>query len=81
MERCTPYTKVIILLEYLTQIFIFRFPSFLYFHVSLASEIINAAFAGGTGAVGRIILDVLGHSSHHQAFILTRKVLDVGSTQ
>jgi aspartate-semialdehyde dehydrogenase len=34
---------------------------------------VNVAVAGGTGGVGQTIVEVLG-SSHHQAFVLSRKV-------
>lgn len=35
---------------------------------------VNVAIAGGTGDVGRTILEVLKESTKHQAFVLSRKV-------
>lgn len=36
---------------------------------------VNVAIAGGTGAVGRTLVEVLASQDKHHAIILTRKVL------
>lgn len=35
---------------------------------------VRVAIAGGTGNLGRTILEVLQGDSHHEAFIISRKV-------
>ena len=35
---------------------------------------VNVAIAGGTGHIGRTIVDVLGEDPGHKAIILSRKV-------
>ena len=41
---------------------------------------VNVAIAGGTGAVGRTLVEVLASQEKHHAIILTRKVLSLSQS-
>lgn len=39
------------------------------------NSMVNVAIAGGTGAVGKTLIEVMASQTKHQAVVLTRKVL------
>lgn len=39
----------------------------------MLAKMVNVAIAGGTGAIGRTLIEVLSTQTKHQAFILSRK--------
>jgi hypothetical protein len=43
------------------------------FTLNFPRTMVNVAVAGGTGGVGRAILDVISTTDKHQAFVLSRK--------
>lgn len=52
-----------------------KFSLLLYEQLDNHPIMVNVAIAGGTGGVGRTILEILNESPKHKAFVLSRKVL------